>query len=68
MTPSERTKAQFEQHEKQFKQNQILMSVDVIREVIHIIEKNMDCPLVYRLSVISELKKALLEGLPPKGK
>jgi hypothetical protein len=44
------------------------MSVDVIREVIHIIEKNMDCPLAYRLSVISELKKALLEGLPPKGK
>ena len=64
MTPSERTKAQFEQHEKQFKKDQILMSVDVIREVINIIEQNMDCPLAYRLSVISELKKALLEGLP----
>ena len=70
---SERTKAQFEQHEKQFtknqilkqfNKNQILMSVDVIREVIYIIEQNMDCPLAYRLSVISELKKALLEGLP----
>ena len=38
---SERTKAQFEQHEKQFKKNQILMSVDVIREVINIIEQNI---------------------------
>ena len=66
MTPSERTKAQFEQHEKQFKQSQILMSVDVIREVIHIIEQNMDCPVEYRLSVVSELKKALLDGLPKK--
>lgn len=66
MTPSERTKAQFEQHEKQFKQSQILMSVDVIREVIHIIEQNMDCPVAYRLSVVSELKKALLDGLPKK--
>ena len=66
MTPSERTKAQFEQHEKQFKKNQILMSVDVIREVIHIIEQNMDCPVAYRLSVVSELKKALLDGLPKK--
>ena len=63
---SERTKAQFEQHEKQFKQSQILMSVDVIREVIHIIEQNMDCPVAYRLSVVSELKKALLDGLPKK--
>ena len=69
---SERTKAQFEQHEKQFKKNQILkqfkknqilMSVDVIREVINIIEQSMDCPLAYRLFVISEIKKALLEGL-----
>jgi hypothetical protein len=47
---NERTKAQFEQHEKQFKKNQILkqfkknqilMSVDVIREVIDIIEQNI---------------------------
>ena len=47
---SEQTKAQFEQHEKQFeknqilkqfKKNQILMSVDVIREVIDIIEQNI---------------------------
>lgn len=67
MTPSERTKAQFEQHEKQFKQSQILMSVDVIREVIHIIEQNMDCPLDYRLFVVSEIKKALLEGLQREG-
>jgi len=48
--------------------NKILMSVDVIKDVINIIEKNMSCPLAYKMSVISELKKALLEGLPPQKK
>jgi len=43
---------------------QILMPIELIEEVIDIIEKNMDTPLKYRLAVISELKKALLEGLP----
>jgi len=49
---------------------QILMPVELIEEVIKIIEGNMCGPALYRLSVIKELKKALLEGLPPtkKGK
>ena len=56
---------QGEEHMKQ-----ILMPVELIEEVIKIIEGNMCGPALYRLSVIKELKKALLEGLPPtkKGK
>jgi len=42
---------------------QILMPVDLIEEVIRIIEGNMTGPALYKLSVINELKSALLDGL-----
>jgi hypothetical protein len=42
---------------------QILMPVDLIEEVIRIIENNMTGPALYKLSVINELKSALLDGL-----
>jgi len=49
---------QGEEHMKQ-----ILMPVDLIEEVIRIIEGNMTGPALYKLSVINELKSALLDGL-----
>jgi hypothetical protein len=42
---------------------QILMPVDLIEEVIRIIENNMTGSALYKLSVINELKSALLDGL-----
>jgi hypothetical protein len=42
---------------------QILMSVDLIKDVIKIIESNYEAPALYKLSVINELKSALLDGI-----
>jgi hypothetical protein len=47
---------------------QILMNVELIKEVIKIIEDNMCGPALYKLSVLKELKSALLDGIEKEKK
>jgi len=61
MTPEERVKAQFEQHDKQYLKP--YMTVEQIKRILQIMEDRIKDPTLQERAAMEELRHALLSGV-----